>query len=467
MSVLAVDSRGHVTKDNLMKYLQRRHVEVAQKLQTSLESNAVAKSWLDAFTESELYEEKHGELQYTGHASAEEDTKAALRRAKTSVDPIELVSAVEEFILSFCGFNVMKPLKAYCMVNAVHYQFNVDIDKLLSMSLSPPSADSYPTEAEKALFDDSSIGAAELLLRCVVETSDGGFLASPLSPGMPMSKLLKLPLFAQFVMVLTNAVEAKWYQEAVPTCPMAINVYASLLVEEAPVLQMVADVRIIEIMEMTKGAKRGQEVDDWVAKIRELGAIVMLDDFDAKHPGLHSKPDGIKVSVFGNAFHSQQMFKNPITEVPFTEKEQANAFDVVDYYGFIVPKYQGDVTFLVMEGSENCLKSEVGPALSFSEPKATTASAYVYQVAARAMRANQPEGQVFQMLHQGGRGLYPDEDFDEDTHAVIASSGVSPASARTAQAGTMAWMGQEAARRAETQKRLQVCGVVKKVKKPD
>merc|ERR1712224_967076 len=127
--------------------------------------------------------------------------------------------------------------------------------------------DGDPTDAEKALFDDASVGAAELLLRCVVETSDGGLLANAFSPGMPMGKLHKLPLLAQLVMVLTNAVEAVWYEEAVPTCPMGINVYASLLVDEAPVLQMVAGVHVVEIMEMTKGARRGLEVDEWVSRI--------------------------------------------------------------------------------------------------------------------------------------------------------------------------------------------------------
>ena len=152
-----------------------------------------------------------------------------------------------------------------------------------------------------------------------------------------MGKLLKLPLFAQLVMVLTNAVEAEWYQEAIPTCPMGINVYASLLVAEAPVLQMIAGASVVEIMEMTKGAKRGPEVDEWVGKIRETGATVLLDDFDAKHPAIGSKPDGIKTCVFVNAYHSLQAFKNeplgdssapllPITEIP-----------VVVSYGSIVP----------------------------------------------------------------------------------------------------------------------------------
>jgi hypothetical protein len=290
-----------------------------------------------------------------------------------------------------------------------------------------------------------------------------------------MGKLLKLPLFAQFVMVLTNAVEAVWYQEELPSCPMAINLYASLLIAEAPVLQMISGVKVIEIMEMTKGAKRGSEVDDWVSTIRATGATVLLDDFDTKHPGIGSKPDGIKVSVFANAFHSLQTFKNepfgeeeehllPITAIPFVEKEKADAYDVMDYHGVIVPKYQSGAKILIMEGSENCLKSEVaGPPFNFAEPGATTASAHVYQAAARAMLAHQPEGQVFQMKHQGGRALYADEDFDEEACAVIAACGKPMAAARTGDAGTMAWMGREAVRRAEMQTRLRVSGVKARV----
>jgi len=117
-----------------------------------------------------------------------------------------------------------------------------------------------------------------------------------------------------------------------------------------------------------------------------------------------------------------------------------------------------------MEGSENCLKSEVspGPPLNFGEPKATTASAHVYQVAARALQTTQPEGQEFEMYHQGGRALYADEDFDEEASAVIAKSTKPMPAARTGDAGTMAWMGVEAVRRAGMQSRLPVCGVVKK-----
>jgi len=334
--------------------------------------------------------------------------------------------------------------------------------------------DGDPTDAEKALFDDASVGAAELLLRCVVETSDGGLLANAFSPGMPMGKLHKLPLLAQLVMVLTNAVEAVWYEEAVPTCPMGINVYASLLVDEAPVLQMVAGVHVVEIMEMTKGARRGLEVDEWVSRIRESGATVLLDDFDAKHPGIGSKPHGIKASVFVNAHHSLQAFQNealgdssvpllPITELPYVEKDDVNPFNVVDYYGSLVPKHQGGARILVMEGSENCLKSTEakGPPFNFGQRRATTASAHVYQAAARTLCANLPEGQSLQMLHQGGRALYDDEDFDEDILGMIAASGKQMAAARTAEAGTISFIGSEAVRRASMKQRPLVCGVVK------
>jgi hypothetical protein len=254
---------------------------------------------------------------------------------------------------------------------------------------------------------------------------------------------------------------------------MGINVYASLLVAEAPVLQMIAGASVVEIMEMTKGAKRGPEVDEWVGKIRETGATVLLDDFDAKHPAIGSKPDGIKTCVFVNAYHSLQAFKNeslgdssapllPITEMPYVEKEHVNPFDIVDFYGSLVPKHQNGTRVIVMEGSENCLKSETkGPPLNFAEPLATIASAHVYQAAARTLCANQPEGQSIQMLHQGGRALYADEDFDEDACAVIEASGKQMAAARTGDAGTIAWIGSEAVRRAAMQLRPLVCGVVK------
>merc|ERR1712100_477144 len=100
---------------------------------------------------------------------------------------------------------------------------------------------------------------------------------------------------------------------------------------------------------------------------------------------------------------------------------------------------------------------------NFGEPGATTASAHVYQVAAKAMLAHQPEGQTFQMLHQGGRALYADEDFDEEASAVIAACGKSMAAARANDAGTMAWIGQEAVRRLDMRTRLPICGVKKRV----
>merc|ERR1712070_596065 len=107
------------------------------------------------------------------------------------------------------------------------------------------------------------------------------------------------------------------------------------------------------------------------------------------------------------------------------------------------------------------LKSEIaGPPLNFGEPKATRASAHVYQAAARTLRASLPEGQSIQMLHQGGRALYDDEDFDEDARAVIEASGKTMTLARAGDAGTMAWIGLEAVRRAAMVQRSRACGVV-------
>lgn len=469
MPTLQVDSKGVVTRENLDLYIGIRREEVGRRVAESLANSQVCKTWFDAFNEDELYEEKDGEKKYLGDANAEAETKAAMANARAAGNPVDIVAFTEEVILCFCGFNVMKPCKAKCIVNGVHFQFGVDVDRLLSADLSLPSADGAPTEAEKALFDDATVELAELLLRCVVETSEGVFIANPFSPGMPMGKLLKLPLFAQFVMVLTNAVEALFYQAAIPDCPMAINLYASLLVPDAPVAVMTKEVRVVEVMEMTKGARRGPAVDEWVGKIRESGAMVMLDDFDAKHPALGSKPSGIKVAVFANAFHTLQAFKNdpavlPIVDVPFVDKESPNPMNFLDYYGCLVQKHMPGVEVLVMEGSENCMKSEVtpGPPLNFAQPKATTATAHVYQAAARAVRQTLREGSVLHMYHQGGRALYEDEEFDADAVAVITGCGKAMPAARAGDAGTIAWLGEEAMRRASMKSRLPVCGVSKK-----
>jgi hypothetical protein len=472
MPVLPVSPAGIVDDGALDAYLHKRWEAVGNRLQTCLDNSSAARNWLQALSEKDLHEDDDGK--YMGDAASEDDTKAALGRVKSAGNPIEMVQAVEDMTMSFCGFTVMRPHKAKCIVNAVHFQYTVDVDRLLSTSLSLPSAEGAPMVEEKALFDEANVGGGELLLRCVTETPDGSMIANPFSPGMPMGKLLKLPLFAQLVLVLTNAVEAVWYQEALPLCPMGINVYASLLVADAPVLQMTDGVSVVEIMELTKGAKRGAEVERWVEKLREAGATVLLDDFDTKHPGLDSKPDGIKVCVFANANHSLQAFKNepvegssapllPIEEVPHIEKERLNEHDLFDFYGSLVPKHQSGARVLVMEGSENCLKSEIkGPPFNFSEPRATIASAHVYTAAAKALCASLPEGESLQMLHQGGRALYDDEVFDEDACAVIAACGKQMAAARAGDAGTMAWIGSEAVRRAAMQQRPLVSGVVKK-----
>merc|ERR1712127_363567 len=138
----------------------------------------------------------------------------------------------------------------------------VDVSKLLSTRF-PALSDCEPTDGSaKDIFDGSVVASAELLLRSIVKTATGTLVANPMSPGLPMSFLLKLPIYAQLVMVLTNVVEATWYQEGLPDCPIAINLYASL-----------------------------------------------LDDFDTNHPAADSDPDGIKVCVFANAFHSLQALK--------------------------------------------------------------------------------------------------------------------------------------------------------------
>merc|ERR1712224_1078742 len=101
---------------------------------------------------------------------------------------------------------------------------------------------------------------------------------------------MKLPVFAQFVLVLINAVEAMWYQEALPEINLSINVYVSLLVPGAPVKQLVEGVRSVEVMEFSTGTKRGSHVVDSIAKLRTMGKEVLLDDFDANHPCLDSEP---------------------------------------------------------------------------------------------------------------------------------------------------------------------------------
>jgi len=231
---------------------------------------------------------------------------------------------------------------------------------------------------------------------------------------------------------------------------------------------MVHGVHVVEVMELNKGAQRGLQVRRWVRRLRQHNIEVLLDDFDTNHPAADSEPDGIKVCVFANAFHSLQAMKEDGTlhvngehlDLAFVDKEHVNNMDFKDYHCSILPKLQPNIMKLVMEGSENCVKSEEkGPPLSFDHPLATLATAHVYQVAARALRSREPAARMFQ---QGGRALYEDEDFDEATKEIIRSLGVSMPAARKGHAGTFAWIGDEAHRRATLQVRTLVCGVVKK-----
>jgi len=278
-----------------------------------------------------------------------------------------------------------------------------------------------------------------------------------------MGKLCKLPLFAQFILVLINAVEAVWYQSEIPDCPIAINLYASLLVDKAPLQQMVEGVRHVEIMEMTKGAKRSQAVVDAVKQIREeFKCFVLLDDFDAMHPGLDSVADAIKVSVFGNAFHALQVVKEGgvPAQMPFMDKEKTNDKDFKDYYCSLVPNTQPEIKMVVFEGGENCVKSEVspGPPLNYGEPKATVASLHLCQAAARALLAMNPK---IRFCRQGGRALYANEEFDQEASMVLAKLGKNMQAARTTDVGTFGWMGQEGVRRAAMSVRSRACGVTK------
>jgi len=278
-----------------------------------------------------------------------------------------------------------------------------------------------------------------------------------------MGMLQKLPLYAQFVMVLTNAVEAVWYEQAIPNCKLSLNVYASLLAAGAPVLEMLDGVSSVEMMEMTKGVER-DGVREWVTQIRSRGIEVLLDDFDSRHPGAGSSCDGVKVCVFANAFHTLQAFnEDGAQSAEIIKKEKLNDMDFKDYHCSLVPKTQPRITKMVLEGSENCMRSTVtpGPPLTFDNSQATTASAHVYQTAARIQSLQNPG---LLMVHQGGRALYDDEDFDEEASALLRNLGKDPAGpARAGDAGTMAWMGQEAPRRANMKMRPLVCGFAKNV----
>jgi len=368
-----------------------------------------------------------------------------------------LVAAVDDFIRFFCGFH---SIKARCLTNAVHFQFEVDHEALISMELPKPSECDGRSDDVRGIFDKSKVAAGELLLRAVVETDDGSFVANAFSPGKPMGLLQKLPVYAQFVMVLTNVIEAIWFEQAIPDCKLSLNVYAALLVDSAPVLEMLDGVSSVEVMEMTKGVERGG-VSEWVSHIRGRGIEVLLDDFDSRHPGAGSSADGVKICVFANAFHTLQAFNEDgaSQSVEVVKKDKLNDMDFRDYHSSLVPMMQPRLTKMVFEGSENCMKSTVspGPPLRFDEAKATLASAHVYQTAARIQGEQNPG---IQIVHQGGRALYDDENFDDDVLALLRNLGKDPAgSARKGDAGTMAWIGVEATRRADMKSRPLVCGV--------
>ena len=177
--MLALEPNGHVRPEALQTYIAARKQEVAKRLLVVLD-NDVVQRWLEEFSEASLYTEA-GDGQYLGESSAESQTLAALQRVKSTCqtrNACEIVAAVEDFIHFFCGFHT---INAKCLLNAVHFQYAVDVPKLLATVIMPPSAGDAPSQNVKDLFDASEIVSAELLLRAVVETDDGSLIGNPYS----------------------------------------------------------------------------------------------------------------------------------------------------------------------------------------------------------------------------------------------------------------------------------------------
>ena len=445
------------------EYFNLRRAEVASRLEPMLANSAVARQWYAGFKPASLYSEA-GE--YDGHVASKDAADAALSAAGSAQSMVDIVRHTEDFILHFCGFSATSPPTKY-LTNGVHFQFEMSTADLLGTDLPMPSQCDDTPDHVKSLFDDVNVCSAELLLRSV--TVDD--VANPFSPGQPMGKLLKLPLFAQCMLVLINAVEATWFQSALPDCPLAINLYASLMEPDAPLLELVRGASVVEVMELTKGCKRNESVVLAANALREAGYVLLLDDFDAAHPARNANATGVKVSVFTNAFHALQTFRGldsageqilPFKQAPpCLDKPKPQAFDILDYYGQLVPKLQPNSRVLVMEGSENCLKSEVspGPPLNFGEPLATLASAHVYKAVALTLSSMAGEGYTARLVHQGGRALYAHEVFDSAAQQVITALNKSMPAARAGDAGTMSWIGTEAVRRAALQTRKLVCAI--------
>lgn len=438
----------------------------------ALLAHPCVQKWRSDFNDAALL---NSDGAYAGDAKSESETRASVLAVQNSQSNEELVNNLEDFILKFCGFCNMSPSPAEYLTNGIHFQYETNIDKLMSTPLPlPAEVDSTPYEV-KSIFDEATVFSAELLLRVVVKSVDGSVVvANPFSPGAPMGKLLKLPLLAQLHLVLINAVEAEFYQKEMPAIPMAINLYASILEVDSPVLDFVGNAEVVEIMEMTKGAKRAESVAAAASTLQQNGRVVLLDDFDASHPARDCAATGVKSSVFATAFHALQVIKNdrgdgsallPFEGAPLPhDAASPRAMNVCDYYGALVATIQPGARTLIVEGSENCIKSEVqpGPPLNYSEPRATLAVAHVYRAAALTMIGMAGgDAAGIRILQQGGRALYTDEAFDEDIMGTLASLGKPLPAAQGADAGTMAWLGTEAARRVQSRQRTAVCGVTR------
>lgn len=449
-NLLMVDPSGVVTPANWESFREQRRGRIASRLDV-MQTQPAIKGWLEEFEAACLFD---GE-RYIGNASGQDAALEALGKARSASSTTEVVDAMEDFVIHFCGFH---ETKVKGLINAVHFFFSVDVQRVLAFPSQMP--DDFSPSA-KELFDCAQVAGGEMLLRTVVENAKGQLVVNPFSPGFPMSFLNKLPMYAQMMMVLGSAVDASAYQDQMPELPLSINVYAGLLSEGAPVLSMVDGVQVVEVMEMTRGAQRSPALTSWVSELQSQGIRVMLDDFNTQHPALDSSPAGIKVCMFQNAAHTLQVFKEGSLPESFTEAGSDDVSSLVGFYGSFIRKSMPNVSFLVMEGSENCMKSDLqpgqkGPPVNFSEPRATVATALVYKAAATILEVSNKPG--FRMIQQGGRALYDGEVFDDTVKAMVEACG-KPMDAARREAGTMAWMGSLAPIHAARKIRSHVCGV--------
>jgi len=146
--VLTLKPDGHVRFEDLQTYIEARQQAVAERLAKMMD-NIVVQRWFADFTEEFALYKEDG-VSYLGAASSEQQTKAALQQAKATSKASEIIAAMIDFILFFCGFDANNNAK--CLTNAVHFQYAVNVQQLLSMTIPPPSADDASRQICKINF---------------------------------------------------------------------------------------------------------------------------------------------------------------------------------------------------------------------------------------------------------------------------------------------------------------------------